>query len=457
MYRKHLTGLLLVGLLLNISAGLPDDLSGAALTKADDVKQAQAGIIALIKSGQTESAGRSVDKLLIDYSQSSGLPEALYWIGRHYGWTSKYEEEKNIYQRLIQGHPANSYANKARLGFCRAEVQALIASQRFDEAKAAFDKLTVDFSSHPDLHDALYWIAWRYGWSNRYRESRDVFQRITRQYPASSKADEARMGAYRMNICLLIVSGQAKAAQSEFNKMTAEFSGHPDFAETLDIIALRWVWAGNYPAARSIYQQIMQNGPGSSYAEKAQAYFQITGKGIDIFSLVESGQVQEADGAIERLMKDFGGNDLLAQTIILCGERYFARASQERNSGSAAASKEDFARALGIFKKIIERLPACTTTPYAYYYSAVCYDELGEYEKAIECYKTIVEVYPDYYMAWNAQFMVGYDYKRMLKAGRISESQARPQIKAAYQKVLANYPDCKAVKLAKKWLGRNGN
>ena len=75
-----------------------------------------------------------------------------------------------------------------------------------------------------------------------------------------------------------------------------------------------------------------------------------------------------------------------------------------------------------------------------------------DYEKAIACYGNVAEKFPDDELAWNALFKIGRCYEDMEKAGLISAEKADAKIKAAYQKLIEKYPDCSAVKIAKRWL-----
>jgi tetratricopeptide (TPR) repeat protein len=93
----------------------------------------------------------------------------------------------------------------------------------------------------------------------------------------------------------------------------------------------------------------------------------------------------------------------------------------------------------------------------AYLIASDSCQRLSNHSKAIEYYNKILNEYSEYEYCWHIQFMVGLSYEEMLEAGNISELQAKTQIESAYRKVLKNYPDCKAAKLAKKWLVRNGS
>jgi TolA-binding protein len=175
---------------------------------------------------------------------------------------------------------------------------------------------------------------------------------------------------------------------------------------------------------------------------------------LDIFSLIESGQVQATQEAMNQLVTDFKNNELLPHTMFLCGDRYFTKACQERDKGLQAEAVEDFKSALDVWQKLVQ-LPDSTTTVEGYYHLAVCYEALGEYEHAIEYYTKVADGYPNYRLVWDAQFMIGHTYEKMLKAGLISESVAKPLISAAYKKVLEKYPGCEAAGAARSWLNRN--
>jgi tetratricopeptide (TPR) repeat protein len=136
------------------------------------------------------------------------------------------------------------------------------------------------------------------------------------------------------------------------------------------------------------------------------------------------------------------------------GEEYYKKAFQCENERTTEA-KDSFQKAIAVWKRIIEELPKSTITPQAYNFSAVCYRRLGRGEKAIEYYQKIVDNWPDYEYAWNAQFLIGYCYRQLKYAGAIDESEADAHTKAAYEMVLQRYPGCPAANAARNWLTTN--
>jgi len=137
------------------------------------------------------------------------------------------------------------------------------------------------------------------------------------------------------------------------------------------------------------------------------------------------------------------------QAIFMLGEQYYNKAFGCENHGQTAEAKSHFQKAIAIWERIIKQFPeARFTTAQAYDFSATCYQRLGEYEKAIEYYQQLLDKWPDYEYAWNAQFLIGCILERLKKDGLIPDSVADPVIKDSYERVLEQYPDCRAVKAA---------
>lgn len=409
-----------------------------------DIFSDQQEIESLIEAGQIIDAQDEAEQLKIDYSQDPCLPSVLYSIAERYRWSEKYDQAKDMHQQIAQNYSGNPYADKAELAYSRTQVLSLIASHDYTEAQTALNQLITEFSGDADLPETLYWVGRGFGWSNRYEEEKSAYQQLAQNYPESQYASKALLGHSRAHVQSLIMSEEPNQAQEALDELIVNFSGHNDLPYTLYSIAIRWVWSGDFSAAEGLYEQISQQHAGTQFAQKAQADLSITQDGIGIFALIESGQDQAAQSAINQLVTNFNSHELLPHTIFACGERYYKRAHDKRNGGYENEAGQDFSKAIEMWEMIIEELPASNTTPEGYYHIALAYRQLGEYDLAIENYTKVVEAYPDYRLAWDAQFMVGNCYEKLLKAELLSRPTARPLITSAYEAVLEKYPDCKA-------------
>lgn len=287
---------------------------------------ARVNILSLIESQQYDKAKEPLEKMIADFAKHPDLPEVLYWIARRYGWLDRYEEEKGVYRQIIENCPDSSYANKARLGLSRANVLSLIMSQDYDGAEKAFAKLVVDFKNHPELHDAIYWVADGYARSGKYEKANSLYQQIIQYYPGhSSIVDRAKFGLSIANVQSLVMSGKYDSAEEAIDRLIADFAGHPD----------------------------------------------------------------------------------LAKVVRNIGQSYYTKARLTNLEGDIEGGKALYRKAIEVWERLIREFPDSEIIPNAYYSSAVCYaQELGEYQKGINYFQKVVNNWPDYEYAQQAQLLI---------------------------------------------------
>jgi TolA-binding protein len=411
---------------------------------------ARADILFLILSGNYDQAKKVFDKAVVDFSGHPNWPDTLYWIAERYKWAGRYEDAKDFYQKIIQGYPNSPYADRAKLGIPRADVQFLIRSYDFINAKKALDKMVADFDGHPDLPETLYWCAEKYGLSDNYEEEKAVYQKIMQKYPDSSYTKKAELGFKRADILSLILSKNYDQAKDAYNKLLTEgLSGHPDFPSTLLSIARRNEWGQQFNEAKSIYQKVIQDYPDSSYAGKATLGLSRT----EVASLIDSQDYNGADAAFDKLVTDFSNHPDLPRAILATGEMCYREGLSKESAGLEVQAKDRFEKAVQMWEKLINQFPDSYSVPEACCWAGDCYfEKLNKYEDAIRCFQKVVDNYPTYQHAWHAQFMIGRSFEVLKDAGVVDKSEADAKIKAAYEKVIRNYPDCSAAGYADNWL-----
>jgi TolA-binding protein len=410
----------------------------------------RAGVRSLIVLGQYDKAKAALDKLVTDFSGHPDLPEALYWIARRYGWSDRFEEEKSVYQRILQNYPDSSYAGKARLGFSRANVLSLIVSQNYDGAKEAFDKLVADFSGHPDLPETFSWIAQRYEFFNRYEDAKNVYQQMSQQCSKSAQVKQAQLDVARTNICSLIVSGQADAAGAAIDKMKVDFSGYAGLPDALCKIANSFERSGNQPAAEKIYRQIIQDYPsGGDSAVLAKAQL----AKYELFSAIESGDKTEIEAVVWQTGSQSDTADVLDKYLSKLARESYSQGRRIQLVGDANHAVNYFAAAVALWERVFTECPNSPMAPVACFSAAAqSAQELGDYSKAVKYFQKVVDKWPNYINASWAQSKVADYLQEMVKAGLISSEQAQPMIIKAYQAVIDKYPYSDWAELAKQRL-----
>jgi len=409
-------------------------------------------VLSHISAKNHNAAQAAIDSLITSFSGHSGLSSTLYDIARRYERAKKYEEAKGVYQQIIQQYPDSSATGRAQLSVAKINIFSLVELGE-TRAAQAINSLVTNFSGHSDLSEALYDIAIRYERVKKYEEAKSIYQQIIQQHPDSSHASRAQLNILKMNISSFVESGNYTAAQAAIDSLTANFSGHSYLPSVLYDIARRYEWSRKYEEAKSIHQQITQQHPDSSYASDAQ----LGVPKCQILSYVDAGEHSEALAATDKLISDFSGDSRLPWVVSRIAEQYYIKAGQLEKEGLAYQAQVHFQKAIAIYEMVINELPASTATAEACYLAGNYYRKLGEYEKSTEYYQTVVDGYSGYRMAWNALFLIGRNYENLEKSGAIPKSEAEPKIKVAYEQLLEKYPDCKAAKIARRWLSRHNS
>jgi len=123
------------------------------------------------------------------------------------------------------------------LGIAKIDVLSLIELGNYAEAGAAVDSFIADFNDHLDLPEALYWgVAGAYERAKRYDKAKSIYQQITQLYPETLSAIRAPLDVAKINILLLIESGDDPNAQLAVDKLIVDFSDYADFARVISNI-----------------------------------------------------------------------------------------------------------------------------------------------------------------------------------------------------------------------------
>ena len=359
----------------------------------------------------------------------------LYAAAKKYEKSMQYEQARNLYQKVIADEPNSERALKAQ------KHLAYILIEQDAEAQPEIDKLIENFAGHPGLPKALWNIAQRYEYSRRYyQQARDVYNLVIEIAPDSSYTDKAKLDVAKVDILALIDTDREAEAEAAIEKLTADFSGHSYLPAALHGIARRYEELSRYEKARSIYQQIIQGYPDSSYASKAQ----MDVPKVNVLLFVESGQTEAVWTALDGLLADFTDHPDLPEAVFRIGKKYYKGAFRYENEGRDEQARDYFTKAIGVWQKGIQGFaPSAVYTPLAYFCSAACYADLADYEKAIEYYERLLANWPDFddVRVPLAYFELARCYEKLEKAGQIPTAEAAVAICQACEKILADYPD----------------
>lgn len=393
-----------------------------------------------IADGNDTAAQAAVDKLRTDFSENQYLPVALHEVAKLYSQFKKYEDANELHQYVINHWPQHDYAmwSWKDVGKLNIELDDMEAVQ------AAIDKLFADFSENEAIAGAIFRIAEHCRDFKKYEKANQLYQHILATWPEDWHAMWSQMDIAKINIAL----GDNAAAEAATDKLLADFSKGEYIAVTVHEAAKLYAQLEKYEKAKQLHQRVVNEWPEHNYAMWSRR---------DLAKLnIILGNEAAAEAAIGSLIADFSNRPALHRAVFEIGEQYYNQAFEDEEQGRTAEAKDHFTKAIAVWERIIKELPESTDTALAYNFAAECYRRLGQYEKAIEYYQKVVDNWPGYEYAWNAQFLIGHNYEDLKKSGVISKSEADAKIKAAYEQVLEKYPACPAAKPARRWLSQQG-
>ena len=238
--------------------------------------------------------------------------------------------------------------------------------------------------------------------------------------------------------------GDDPNAEVAVKKLLSEFSGNRYKPRAIHDTAWEYRKSGNYGRANELDQYVIDHWP---------ADVQVMWAKMDMAKTdILLGNDAAAEKTIDILITDFNDNPELPTAIFMLGEEYYTKAFQCQNGDCNEQTKKYFRKAISISERIITELPESSFTPQAYILLGECYRRLDQHQEALDCYEKVVSDWPDYEYAWYAHFLVGCTYEQLRDSGAVEGPLVHTQIRAAYERILQDYPDCPAANAARNWL-----
>jgi len=161
---------------------------------------------------------------------------------------------------------------------------------------------------------------------------------------------------------------------------------------------------GDYDSSMENYRQtlaVATDWPDSKhYAIEAQKYLAIAN--------ISKGDDAGVQSEIEQLVAKYKDSEFLPELVFHIGEEYYNKALDNARGGRTVEAKEFYGKALNVWKVIIFELEVKEKHRLAatYFYCGVCEQKLGQLNEAIEDFQMVVDYWPDYMFAADAQRMI---------------------------------------------------
>jgi tetratricopeptide (TPR) repeat protein len=346
-------------------------------------------------------AAEKVDQLWTQYSTDERFVERLILLKDFYWNTGCYTEHFELCDRIIEGLADHPLRPKVMTD----EITGYIHLQDMAKTAEKVEQFRAQYSTDERFVGYVKQIVDKYLQVGKHNEAVKLCHYILTQYSAHNGSPQVLIE--KGETCLLC--GEPQKALESFQYAQGHLSGTEDEM---------WLKAGIIRA-----NICLEDDPN--------------------------------DKLINELLTNFSEHPQLSEAILGIAGQYYKEAFTRENSGLTEQSKEFLQKSISLYENSLEDLAGSELAhlePQIRIPLAESYCRLGQYQKAISCYSQIVTGWPDYEYAWHAQYQIGKSYKRLADKGTISESQANIQVRAAYEQLLAGYPNCPVSGTIQKWL-----
>jgi tetratricopeptide (TPR) repeat protein len=404
--------------------------------------QAQEKLTCLYVSwGKDELVKSSQQRLVTDFADHPNIAEAVIHVGDAYRDANKHNNAVSSYQYVLDNWPKSKYNIWALAGL----VICNTCLKNSDAADAAFEKLSANYSNHPQFYQALNVIGDNLRWRNINSEKARQMYTLAAKGISAKESIWTKTGLAVTSIRL----SDFQTGDSLKEQILTDYADDNRLPEAVCLIADAYRSAGKYELAAALYNDIINKWPGN----KILLWAKVGLARIDI----ARGNDAATQKVIDNIISEFRDHPEMPNGVFSIGEQYWEQAFSERRQAGRGQNLNDksieyFTKALAVWERIIRALPSSIATMEAYFLSAECYYRLGQYEKAIEYYQKVVDNWPYYEYAWIAQYRIVQRYKLLLRESDMSDSAIHAKLAEAYQRLVQKYPDCPAAKAARNWL-----
>ena len=437
----------------------------------DRVVFAQQSIaICQLRLGDRQAADAALEVMLQKFGKDENTSRLLLWAGNAYCDDGEFEGGYRLFELVVQNYPDTQEAAEAQIAL------AITSAQKEDRARfePTIQALLTRFPPNEvkalGLHNVATTVVWKYmAYASHppqelnLPESYDKCLLAIANYTMATwpKSDWA-MWAQRDLAAVAIRSGDAAAAEAAITQLSTDYADRKETPAALNFVASYLLEARN-SQAETIYQHLAQKYPGHELMPIVQA-------GLALVEVYQSDDA--AAGAIlQKILTQYANSPKLTEAVRMVGEGYYlrarARVAQARKEagsdpnlprltrGLPESALQDYRKAIEILEMVVRELPVDRVeTPVAYRVAGESYGQIGQLDKSIECYQYVCDHWPEYPYAWHLQYVIGRTYESLRESGVLSPSEANPKITAAYEQLLAKYPNCRAAQPARGRLGR---
>jgi outer membrane protein assembly factor BamD (BamD/ComL family) len=394
-------------------------------------------------------------QILREFGNRPEAAEVLYRdIAEKYRWLGAYDRARQAYRQVLRRYASSQWAEKAELGLLRVEFAQLADAGKLLQAHAVADHIVDRFIGKSELAEVLYHdIGEKYRWLGRYADAKTYYQTLIDTYPNSEFTQKATIALRRSEFAALAEQGEMAGAEQTGETLLEDIAADEELSARIlfEDIANLYEWQGEYAQASQAYERVRDSYPESKYADQVPARL----KACRILEHIDAGRDADASNTIASFTETSEPAQC-AKMLYRASEQYMRRAENARAAAKPDAAAANLAEAGNLAMQAVREFEVNQETgTRAILLAAQCYEQLGRYTSAIDCYDDLLGRWPGYDRTWHVMFLKAQAYEAMTQVGDIPKATAWDKIHAIYEQLVDEYPNCKAAAAARRWLRKD--
>ena len=195
---------------------------------------------------------------------------------------------------------------------------------------SAVDNLIANYVNNAYLASTLVNTAGQYVWDRKYDDADKLYHAVIQIHPNNPYTTKAKVGLARLDVLNLIAEKKWSLAEQQMESMVADFNGEPDLAVSLFHIGKEFTWQHRYSEAEETFGLLLEQPLNSSISQEAKLWL----ARVNVCELVLQHKDDEVIAAIDKLIKDFEGDEGLPEAIYWISKEYeWTKGTSENRTG----------------------------------------------------------------------------------------------------------------------------
>jgi len=390
----------------------------------------------------------SVTRLLSDFGDNPEIAETLDHLADDFRESRRYAKARELYQYAVDHWPGAEHAVESLGGVIRTSILA------GDDANAeeATALLLERYSGDKRLAKVVDEVADEYRKAKRYEKARGLYRYAIGRWPAAESAMDSERAAV---LCSISLDDEPNAVGG-IERLVADHNESESLPKLLHELARQYERQKKRQRARDVYESIVRKHPNSPAAEGAR----LDMRKIDTCELIRTGNNAGVPAELEKMVNDFNDHPDLIEALFVVGSEYYELSLRREVSPTAEdylRYKKNAGKAIEVWKRIIDRGGDSILNGWAYNYSAICYQTLEEYDKAIDYLGVFLRDWPEQGKIRKAKFRVISCYEQLVESKGIGRPDGEQEIERLYGEIIAEEPGSSEAEIGKMWLKKKAD